>query len=298
MTEPRPLLRAAADRLRAVGVASPEYDAGELLAHVLGTTRGQLLLLGDIGPEQVRRYDGLVARRAAREPLQHLLGAAWFRHVEVAVGPGVFVPRPETELLAGWAVDQAAAVAATGRTPVVVDLCTGSGVIAKSIAHEVPAARVHAVELDPPAHAWAERNLAGTGVELRLGDLATAFEDLVGEVDVLVSNPPYVPLEAWESVAVEARDHDPHLALFSGDDGLDAIRVIARRGLVLLKPGGVVGVEHADAQGESAPAVFSAVGRWAEVRDHRDLAGRPRFVTARRAHPDPESPASVGGWDA
>ncbi|WP_192903951.1 peptide chain release factor N(5)-glutamine methyltransferase [Nocardioides albidus] len=295
MGDPRQLLREAADRLRAAGVASPEYDAGELLAHVLGTTRGGLHLVTEVDPALLRRYDDLVARRAAREPLQHLIGTAWFRHIEVAVGPGVFVPRPETELLAGWAIEHAAALAATGASPVVVDLCTGSGVIAKSIAHEVPAARVFAVELDPPAHAWAERNLAGTGVELRLGDLATAFDDLAGRVDVLVSNPPYVPLEAWESVAAEARDHDPHLALFSGDDGLDAIRVIAERGLVLLRPGGVVGVEHADAQGESAPAVFSREARWEEVRDHLDLAGRPRYTTARRPRHGDDA---VEGWSA
>lgn len=278
------LVRAAAERLAAAGVASPEYDAAELLAHVLGTTRGGLLLVDAVDAPHQQQYDDLVARRAAREPLQHLTGSAAFRHVEVAVGPGVFVPRPETELLAGWAIDRAREVLATGEVPVVVDLCTGSGVIARSIADEVPEARVHAVELDPAAHAWAERNLAGTGVDLRLGDLATAFDDLAAQVDVLVSNPPYVPLEAWESVAREARDHDPHLALFSGDDGLDAIRGIAVRGLLLLRPGGVVGVEHADAQGEAAPAVFSRDGRWEEVRDHRDLAGRPRYLTARRPH--------------
>ncbi len=278
----RDVLREAADRLRAAGVASPEHDAAELLAHVVGTSRGALALAARPEPDDLARYDDLLTRRAAREPLQHLLGRAWFRHVSVEVGPGVFVPRPETELLAGWAVDRARDVLATGETPVVVDLCTGSGVIARSIADEVPEARVHAVELDPAAHAWAERNLTGTSVDLRLGDLGSAFDELAGQVHVLVSNPPYVPLEAWESVAPEARDHDPHLALFSGDDGLDAIRVIAERGLVLLRPGGVIGVEHADAQGESAPAVFSREGRWDEVRDHRDLAGRPRYLTARR----------------
>ncbi|KRB72826.1 protein-(glutamine-N5) methyltransferase, release factor-specific [Nocardioides sp. Root190] len=282
MASAREVVREASGRLDAAGVASPDHDAAELLAHVLGTTRGQLAVVADVGPEAASRYDALVVRRAAREPLQHLIGTAWFRHVSVQVGPGVFVPRPETELLAGWAIDRAREVIAAGQVPVVVDLCTGSGVIARSIADEVPDARVFAVELDPAAHAWAERNLAGTAVELRLGDLATAFDELAGQVDVLVSNPPYVPLEAWESVAPEARDHDPHLALFSGDDGLDAIRVIADRGLVLLRPGGVVGVEHADAQGESAPAVFSREGRWDEVRDHRDLAGRPRHLTARR----------------
>lgn len=285
MTSAKQLVRDAAERLSAAGVASPGYDAAELLAHVLATSRGQLFLVDEVDDARRRQYDDLVARRAAREPLQHLTGSSAFRHVEVAVGPGVFVPRPETELLAGWAIERAREVVAAGETPVVVDLCTGSGVIARSIADEVPEARVHAVELDPAAHAWAERNLAGTGVDLRLGDLATAFDELAGQVHVLVSNPPYVPLEAWESVAVEARDHDPHLALFSGDDGLDAIRVIAVRGLLLLRPGGVVGVEHADAQGEAAPAVFSRDGRWEEVRDHRDLADRPRFLTARRPHP-------------
>ncbi|WP_370289961.1 class I SAM-dependent methyltransferase, partial [Nocardioides sp.] len=129
----------------------------------------------------------------------------------------------------------------------------------------------------------AERNLAGTGCELHHGDLATAVPELAGQVDVLVSNPPYIPLEAWESVAAEARDHDPHLALFSGDDGLEAIRALERRGRGLLRPGGVVGIEHADVQGESAPAVFAATGHWDAVRDHRDLAGRARYLTARLA---------------
>ena len=191
----------------------------------------------------------------------------------------MFVPRPETELLAGWAIEQALALDA----PVVVDLCTGSGAIARAVAHEVPHARVHAVELDEQAHAWAARNLAGTGVELRHGDMADAFDDLAGTVDVVVCNPPYIPLEAWESVAREARDHDPHVALFSGDDGLVAMRVLERRAALLLRPGGVVGAEHADVQGTSAPAVFSGTGRWSEVRDHPDLAGRPRYLTARLA---------------
>lgn len=279
MTEPRPLLRAAEARLAEAGVASPSYDAAELLAHVLGTRRSQLALVGEIGPEQQQAFEDLLARRAAREPLQHLTGVAAFRHVELAVGPGAFVPRPETELLAGWAIEQAAPLEA----PVVVDLCTGSGAIARSIIDEVPHAEVHAVELSPEAHHWAERNLAGTGVDLRLGDMTDAFTDLDGRVDVVVCNPPYVPLTAWESVATEARDHDPHLALFSGDDGLDAMHVLERVAARLLRSGGVVGAEHADVQGEVAPAVFAATGRWREVRDHDDLAGRARFLTARLA---------------
>ncbi|ROR89848.1 peptide chain release factor N(5)-glutamine methyltransferase [Nocardioides aurantiacus] len=280
-TRPRDLVRAAAGVLADAGVASPEHDAAELLAHVAGTTRSRLPLLDEVTPEVAGRFEALVGRRAAREPLQHLTGTAAFRHVELAVGPGVFVPRPETELLAGWALDRAREV--TGRAPVVVDLCTGSGAIARSLVDELPGAQVHAVELDGPAHAWASRNLEGTGVDLRRGDMAEAFGDLDGTVDVVVCNPPYIPLDAWESVAPEARDHDPALALWSGDDGLDALRVLARTAARLLVPGGWLGSEHADVQGESAVEVLSGTGRFVEVRDHADLAGRPRFVTARLA---------------
>jgi release factor glutamine methyltransferase len=279
----RELVAAATRRLTEAGVASPEHDARELLAHVLGTTRPQLALVAEADETQARLFEDLVARRARREPLQHLTGSAAFRYVELQVGPGVFVPRPETEVLAGWAVDRAREVLATGRGPVVVDLCTGSGAVALSVATEVCEAEVHAVELDEQAHGWAVRNLAGSGVDLRQGDMAAAFTDLDGSVDVVVCNPPYIPLEAYESVAAEARDHDPALALWSGDDGLDAMRVLERVAGRLLRPGGVVGAEHAEVQAESAPSVFVGTGRWADVRDHRDLAGRPRFVTARLA---------------
>jgi release factor glutamine methyltransferase len=274
------VVREAARRLAEAGVASPDHDAAELLAHVLGTTRSQLPLVDDVPAEALASYDDLITRRAAREPLQHLTGSAGFRYAELRVGPGVFVPRPETEVVAGFAIDRAREA---GDRPVVVDLCTGSGAIALAVATELPGARVHAVELDPGAVAWAERNLEGSGVDLRAGDMAEAFPELDGTVDVVVSNPPYIPLEAWESVAAEARDHDPHLALFSGQDGLDAIRVLEQRAALLLRPGGVVGAEHADVQGASAPGVFASTGRWLDVADHRDLAGRPRYLTARLA---------------
>lgn len=283
MTAVRALLTEAVRTLEAAGVASPEYDARELLAHVLGTTRSGLALVAEVPEEQVEAFVGLVARRAAREPLQHLTGSAAFRYVELVVGPGVFVPRPETEVLAGWGVDRAREVLATGRPPVMVDLCTGSGAMALSLATEVPEAQVHAVELDESAHGWAVRNLAGSGVDLRQGDMAEAFGDLDGTVDVIVCNPPYIPLEAYESVAAEARDHDPALALWSGEDGLDAMRVLETVAARLLRPGGVVGAEHAEVQADSAPAVFTRMGRWSDVRDRLDLAGRPRFVTARLA---------------
>ncbi|WP_141013918.1 peptide chain release factor N(5)-glutamine methyltransferase [Nocardioides sambongensis] len=278
MATRRSLITEASAALAAAGVPSPAYDAEELLAFVMGIGRQEIVLVGEVAPDVTERFWALVARRVRRQPLQHLIGTAAFRYVELAVGPGAFVPRPETELLAGWAVDRAREL----ESPVVVDLCTGSGAIARSLADEVPQARVHAVELSEEAFGWAARNLADTGVDLRLGDFATAFDDLLGAVDVVVCNPPYVPLEAWESVAPEARDHDPHLALFSGDDGLDAIRVLADRGARLLRPGGVIGVEHADVQGTAAPDVFARAGHWHEIRDHRDLADRPRYLTARR----------------
>jgi release factor glutamine methyltransferase len=283
MTQVSALVADGARRLAAGGVPSPEYDAAELLAHVLGVSRSQLPTLGAVSVQQRSRYDALVTRRAGREPLQHLTGSAAFRYVELAVGPGVFVPRPETELLAGWGIDRAREIAASGRAPVVVDLCTGSGAIALAVATEVPSADVHAVELDERAFDWAARNLAGAGVDLQHADMAEALPELDGGVDVVLCNPPYIPLEAYASVAAEARDHDPALALWSGEDGLGALRVLERVAARLLRPAGVVGAEHADVQGESAPAVFRAAGRWREVRDHPDLAGRSRYLTARLA---------------
>lgn len=284
LTSRRSLLAEATRELRDAAVPSPQYDAQELLAHVLGLTRAALVTVERVPDPLAEQFRDLIARRAGRTPLQHLTGVAHFRHVSLLVGPGVFVPRPETELLAGWAIEACAGLA----DPVVVDLCTGSGAIAKAVKDEVPAAEVHAVELSEDAFAWAIRNLAGTGVDLRQGDMAEAFTDLDGTVDVVVCNPPYIPLGAWESVAVEAREHDPGLALFSGQDGLDAMRVLEERASRLLGPGGVVGAEHADEQGDGAddggaPALFAATGWWSEVRDHLDLAGRPRFTTARLA---------------
>jgi len=280
LSRPDELVADAAAALAAAGVPSPRNDAEIILAHVLGTTRGQLVTVGEVGDDAAATFAGLVARRAERVPLQHLTGSAGFRYVEIEVGPGVFTPRPETELLAGWAVEAAQRAQQEHRTCRVVDLCTGSGAIALAVATEVPAADVHAVELDPGAFAWAQRNLDGSGVDLREGDMAEAFPDLDGTVDVVVCNPPYIPLTEYEGVDRETRENDPHLALFSGQDGLDAIRVLERVAARLLRPGGQVGAEHADLQGESAPAVFAASGRWSQLRDHRDLAGRPRYLTA------------------
>lgn len=275
MTAARDLLSEAVRRLSAAGVASPDYDAAELLAFVCGTTRARLGPL-EVGAAQRAAYEELIERRVAREPLQHLTGSAAFRYRELLVGPGVFVPRPETEVMVGWVLER------LDGPSVVVDLCAGSGAIAGAIATERPGSVVHAVEKSPEACAWARRNLDGTGVALYEEDIDGCLRQLDGQVDVVVANPPYIPLTAWESVAAEVRDHDPGLALWSGDDGLDAIRVVAATAARLLKPGGWFACEHADVQGESAPAVFAATGEFAEVHDNVDLNNRPRFVTGRR----------------
>ncbi|MGD7706932.1 peptide chain release factor N(5)-glutamine methyltransferase [Microlunatus sp. Y2014] len=277
------VLAEATAQLTAAGSASPAADARLLLAHLLGLPLGRLAMAGELAEAQATAYRDLVDRRATGIPVQHLTGVAAFRYVEVGVGPGVFVPRPETEVMVGWAVDRLAELVAAGvEQPVVVDACTGSGVIAKALAHEVPTARIHACEVSEAAYDRAVANLAGTGVDVVCADLADAFDDLAGAVDLVICNPPYIPLEAWESVTAEVRDHDPSLALFSGADGLDVMRVLTVRAAHWLRPGGLVAAEHAEVQETSAPAVFVAQGDWELVRDHRDLTGRPRFTTARR----------------
>lgn len=270
--------------LTAAGVGSPRVDAELLLAHAWGVRRGQLLAHATVPRKVVADFDDLLRRRAARVPLQHLTGRAAFRHVEVEVGPGVFVPRPETEAMTGWVIDRLAGFAAT-RRPVVVELCAGSGAISMAILDEVPGAQVYAIELDDGAYRWAARNLADTGAVLALGDMAdtgSIWPHLLGACDVVVANPPYIPMEAWESVPPEVRDHDPALALWSGDDGLAATAIVARVAAQLLRPGGVVASEHAEVQAGSAPEVFVQEGSFDQVRDQLDLTGRARFVTARR----------------
>ncbi|MFE6776891.1 peptide chain release factor N(5)-glutamine methyltransferase [Streptomyces sp. NPDC057702] len=271
----------ATQRLADAGVPSPRFDAEELAAFVHGVKRGELHAVADADFDA--RYWEAVARREAREPLQHITGRAFFRYLELHVGPGVFVPRPETESVVGWAIDAVRAMDVV--EPLIVDLCTGSGAIALALAQEVPRSRVHAVELDEGALQWARKNVEGSRVVLHHGDALAALPELDGQVDLVISNPPYVPLTEWEYVAPEARDHDPSLALFSGEDGLDTIRGIERTAHRLLRPGGVVVVEHADTQGGQVPWIFTEERGWADAADHPDLNNRPRFATARRAMP-------------
>ncbi|MGI8576503.1 MAG: peptide chain release factor N(5)-glutamine methyltransferase [Nocardioidaceae bacterium] len=276
------LARAAAE-LAEAGVEAARHDAESLLAWSLGITRTGLMSIRELDCDTVQRFRVAIARRATREPLQHITGRAAFRYLDLEVGPGVFVPRPETELVAGQAIAELRRIIDGGvDSPVAVDLCTGSGPVALAMATEAPGCRVTGIEISALAHAYAERNASGSGVEIRLGDIAEVSADLAGVADVVTANPPYIPLAAFESVAAEARDFDPPVALWSGVDGLDAIRVVAKVAARLLRAGGLVLCEHADAQGETAPDVFAASGDWTQIRDHLDLAGRPRFVTARR----------------
>ncbi|UCM91943.1 peptide chain release factor N(5)-glutamine methyltransferase [Streptomyces marincola] len=268
----------ATQRLADAGVPSPRFDAEELAAFVHGTERAKLHTVPDA--EFDARYWEAVSRREAREPLQHITGRAFFRYLELKVGPGVFVPRPETESVVGWAIDAVRAMDVV--EPLIVDLCTGSGAIALALAQEVPRSRVHAVELDSAALKWARQNVEGSRVVLHQGDARAALPELAGQVDLVISNPPYIPLTEWEYVAPEARDYDPQVALFSGEDGLDVIRGLERAAHRLLRPGGMVVVEHADTQGGQVPWIFTEDRGWADAADHPDLNNRPRFATARR----------------
>jgi len=270
-----PILAAATSDLAAAGVESPRADAEWLAAYVLGVNRGRLALIDTIRADDRRRLAALVAQRARRVPLQHLVGTAAFRHLELAVGDGVFVPRPETELLAGWGI------AHTEPGATVVDLCAGSGAIALSVAAEARPGRVIAVERSPAALAWLRRNAAGTLVEVVAGDVTdpAVLPDLTG-VDVVLCNPPYVPVGT--PVPPEVAEHDPAEAVFGGADGLAVIGPVIALAARLLRGGGALGIEHDDGHAEAVTALLRVHGRFTAVADHADLAGRPRFATARR----------------
>jgi release factor glutamine methyltransferase len=271
-----PLLAAATSDLAAAGVDAPRADAEWLAAHVLGIPRGRLLLVGGLRPAERDRFVALVARRARRIPLQHLLGTAAFRHLELAVGDGVFTPRPETELLAGWGIEH------TPPGGTVADLCSGSGAIALAVADESAAGSVVAVERSPAALVWLRRNAAGGRVEVVEGDVTdpALLADRRGRFDVVLCNPPYVP--EGTPVPPEVADHDPAEAVFGGGDGLAVIRPVIALAAALLRPGGWFGVEHDDTHARAVPELLRADSRFAGVTEHDDLAGRPRFATARR----------------
>lgn len=279
----RAAILAAAARLREAGVPSPRTDAELLAAYALGVGRGRLLLVDAFSEGQAAGFAALVDRRARREPLQHLLGSAYAGGIDLAVGPGVFVPRPETDLLIAWGL-----ACRLPPDPLVVDLCSGSGAIALAVAAARPAARVYAVERDPAALVWLRRNAdarAAAGdrsIEILAGDATdpALTGALDGRVDLLLCNPPYVP--DGSPVPVEVSDFDPPVAVFGGPDGLDVVRGVVARAAVLLAPGGRVGIEHDDSHETAVVSLLAGAG----LRDpalHRDLAGRPRFSTAHAA---------------
>ena len=250
----------ASARLAEAGVESPRTDAELIAAAVHNVKRGELHTVPDA--EFDARFWADIARREAREPLQHITGRAHFRYLELEVGPGVFVPRPETEVMTGWAISLLREMDVSA--PVVTDLGTGSGAIALAIAQEVPRARVHAVEGDPLARAWAERNVSSYvenvpytagRVMVHAGDFCSTdvLSELDGTVDLVVTNPPYIPVGA--SVPPEVGEYDPPAALWSGTDGLDAIRAVERTARRLLRPGGAVAVEHGAQQGDRKSVV-------------------------------------------
>jgi release factor glutamine methyltransferase len=273
----------AAVRLAGAGVQSPRTDAELLAAHRHAVRRSELHLVPDSAFDP--RYWDDVGRREAREPLQHITGIAFFRYLDLEVGAGVFVPRPETEVMTGWAIDELAKLDAA--EPVVADLGAGSGAIGLAIAQESPGARVHAVEADPLAARWLRRNIGRTAsaaphtrgqVTAHEGDFAAALPELAGAVDLVISNPPYIPVGA--GVPPEVGEYDPATALWSGADGLDAIRVVEQVARRLLRPGGRVAVEHGAPQGAAVYWVFAEERGWRDTRNHPDLAGLDRFVTA------------------
>lgn len=282
----RDALRGAADVLQSAGVQDPIVDAELLIAWAVGpeTSRGEVhagIVRGDaLSAAEHAAFREAVSRRAAREPLQHITGTAPFRHLTLSVGSGVFVPRPETEVVAQLAID--ALVVVADPQPIAVDLGTGSGAIALAMATEVPHAWVGAVERSDDAIGWARRNVQSIApsVDLRHGDLAGAFADLDGQVSVVASNPPYVPDGAIPRDE-EVRLYDPAVALYGGSDGLDIVRVVSTTGLRLARPGGTLVIEHGEWQGEAIRELLSADG-WLGAATHPDLTMRDRATTAVR----------------
>jgi release factor glutamine methyltransferase len=271
-------------RLSSAGIASAERDAGLLAVHALGTSDQ-----GEPPPiptrDQLATFASLVDQRCARVPVARLTGRVRFRQLDLHVGPGVFLPQPETSCVIDWVADAARRLLALGcEHPVCVDLCCGAGTIALSVATEVPQAIVHGVEVDPDAFAWASRNARRLGLDVRLhcADGSDALEELNGHVDIVTSNPPYVASGEMASVSPEVRDHDPAIALAGGDDGLDVIRIVERAARRLLRPGGMLAVEHSDRQGHAALDLLRRSDCWTDIAGHQDHDRLDRFITAIR----------------
>jgi release factor glutamine methyltransferase len=276
-------LESATDKLTSAGVTSPSVDAELLGCFVLGIERSALTMLSlreELFPEdKIVQFETSVARRVKREPLQHITGLAPFRHLELHVGPGVFIPRPETEQLVELAIESIKKI----EKPLVVDLCSGSGAIAISLATELEGSRVFSVELSEQAFEFLSNNYQKYGLDTKSAkneDLANAFDELEAQVDLVISNPPYIP-DSAVPVDLEVQLHEPSLALYGGEDGLDVIRRISDRALYLLKPSGLLLLEHADTQAHAISQLLLNQG-WQEVISSQDLAGKDRMISARK----------------
>jgi release factor glutamine methyltransferase len=279
------IVAALAERFDRAGIASPLADAELVVGHVAGWTRGEVATKTFMGVELdealARKINVIATRRESREPLQHITGESPFRHLVLAVGPGVLIPRPETELVAEWAIDALRQVPSP--RPRAVDLGTGTGALALALATEVPNAEVFAVELSTAAAEWAERNIARYGderVTLVFGDAANALPELDGTIDVVVANPPYIP-DSDKPADIEVLGYDPEIALFGGEDGLRDVRTFIARAALLLRPGGTLVVEHGDGQGEAVRAIAKEAG-FSMTTTHTDLLQRERALTAVR----------------
>lgn len=287
-TRLRAALSGTTRRLGEAGVPSPSVDARALIAHAAGTEK-PLVLLDELPEDFAARLEESTGRRERREPLQLILGRAPFRRLMIDVRPGVFIPRPETELALDLMREHL-----EGAPSTVIDLCAGSGALGAAVLDELPRSRVLSVEIDPAAAELTAHNLeragAGRGRVLRadlLGEVPELAEH--AEVDAVLSNPPYIPPEAVPRDP-EVLAHDPHRALFGGGkDGLEVPRAVIGWARRLLRPGGVLVMEHADVQGEAARAAAAAVGGFDLLRTLPDLTGRDRFLVARRAPGGPPS---------
>ena len=276
-------LAAGADALQAAGVDGATVDAEWLLASVLRMPRGALRIETRrmLEPAEAGRYVARLRRRMNREPLQHVLGTAPFRHITLRVGPDALVPRPETELLAGWALELQPS---TSAAPLVIDVGTGTGCIACAIAWECPRVDVIALEASPRAVALARDNVAALGlsgrVTVEVSDLFAALPAV--RADVIVSNPPYLPSGLIATLSPEVSRHDPRLAIDGGPDGLTVIRRIVAQAPARLAPGGVLVLETGgDAQVREVVALLETAG-FGAVETRRDLAGVERFIAGRR----------------
>lgn len=284
----RTAIARATDRLAAAGVSSPRVDAIALAEHTLGVAQLILAVPPPLPAGFEGTYDALVRRRETREPLQHIVGYAAFRYLSIRVRPGVFLPRPETEVVAQQAIDEAMRLLTGGRTPLVVDLCTGSGAIALSVALEAPGSRVIAVDIDAGAVDLARTNAAlanenSAMITIDIGDVTdpTLLTDLEGTVDVVISNPPYIPDDAVP-LDPEVTAFDPTHALFGGGaSGLELPAHVVTAATRLLKPGGLFVMEHADVQGAGVRELVDRTEAFEPAATHQDLTGRDRFVLAR-----------------